>query len=249
MTAFESSRHTVEKHDDRVIKTFEDPVLYEKERTCYEALGQLLDNNDEKLSITIPYMGQSVSSVTRNIEDIVNSLKESYTKLPYEGDERFNTLHTVFESTWKKISLFPVADPADEIMNRLSGYLSVVEDSSFITCHSDLHRGNILHDGTKINIVDWEHASYGTPENDWAVLAVYSYAESLDETTGITTEEATSVHARLTEAVASPHLFHAYFALRAVREASWWGKMGEYNHMNWFLDLAKEAVRNLPPRD
>lgn len=49
--------------------------------------------------------------------------------------------------------------------------LTIEENSIWVPCHNDLHAGNLLDDGEKIWLIDWEYAAMGDPLFDVAAIA------------------------------------------------------------------------------
>lgn len=99
---------------------------------------------------------------------------------------------------------------SDDFLLQLNTLMQLDFDPSLAKpCHLDLHQGNLLYDGQRFWVIDWEYAANSDPLFDLAVMSAtenYSDAEMLD----------------LITAYGTPEDYAKLYALRALADARWY---------------------------
>jgi thiamine kinase-like enzyme len=100
---------------------------------------------------------------------IIRSLHQLDAKFPTEFSP-FTSIHSFAENALSAGAHLPEAI-FDTLIPLISQLKSRVGPVKTVPCHLDLHHGNILDDGKKLWLIDWEYSAMGDPYFDLATLA------------------------------------------------------------------------------
>ncbi|MBS0605131.1 MAG: phosphotransferase [Verrucomicrobia bacterium] len=83
----------------------------------------------------------------------------------------FESIHTYVKNAQEKEAFLPeiVFQTLLPLIERLKPLLEATSETA--PCHLDLHHGNVLDDGEKMWLIDWEYAAMGDPYFDLGTIA------------------------------------------------------------------------------
>lgn len=115
--------------------------------------------------------------VVRRVVDAVRRYHESP---PIPGT--FSPLRTIAAYVEAARSRGALPDDLPTLTARLAEVTAVLEPGArLVPCHNDLWGANLIDDGARVWIVDWEYAGLGDPYFDLATFAIYHAPGDTDE--------------------------------------------------------------------
>lgn len=136
---------------------------------------------DERILVTefIGDQSQKINLRNRDTMEQFCRLVRSLHRLPCQFPTKFcpfETINNYAKNGIEKGAVLPEAF-VNEIMPFLADLQKNInfDEANLVPCHLDLHKGNVLNDGHRLWLIDWEYAAMGDPLFDIAVIGATDF--------------------------------------------------------------------------
>jgi thiamine kinase-like enzyme len=166
-------------------------------------ISEFIPLKSEKINLRDPESRQKACSLIRALHNL--QVKFSGEFCPYE---------TIAEYV-RIAQLWDIELPScifDTVLPRMEEYKKHSFSIKYVPCHLDLHSENIVNDGTRFWLIDWEYAAMADPFFDLATLASVEQF-NVDEMRALLTD--------YLENVPSFEQYNHFYRMRIAADARW----------------------------